>query len=203
LSEGTIGEARAVQGTLARQFLDPDDIRNKPGSGGALYDLGAYVISASNLVFGQAPMRVVAAIDRDPKFGIDRLSTALLDYGGRHATFSVGTQTGPAQSTHQQFSVLGDKGWLRLDFPYAHARPHDCHLFIGDENSMGAFESKTLSFEIVDQYRLQIERFSRVLRGEPAPSWPIEDSRSTLRTIEALFASALEGGWANVQTGTQ
>ena len=92
---GVIGPVRAVHGTLAKQFYDPADIRNNPSAGGgALYDLGAYAISACNLIFKGPPKRVVAAIDRDPGFGTDRLSTALLDYGDRHATFTVGTQAG-------------------------------------------------------------------------------------------------------------
>jgi predicted dehydrogenase len=199
LRDGTIGEPRAVQGTLARQFFDPADIRNNPAAGGgALYDLGSYIISASNLVFGGAPSRVVAAIDRDPVFRTDRLTTALLDYGGRHATFSVGTQSGPAMTTHQQFSVLGERGWLRLDFPYAHSRARACHIFIGDDSSIGSFETSTMSFEIVDQYALQIERFSRVVRGETARSWPLEDALATLRTIEALFESARQETWLAV-----
>ena len=199
LHDRAIGEVRAVQGTMARQFHDPADIRNNPAmGGGALYDLGSYVISATNLVFGGPPLRVTAAIDRDPVFGIDRLTTALLDYGGRHATFTVGTQTGPSDTTHQQFSVLGEKGWFRLDFPYAHARQHECHVLIGDESSLGAFETSSVRFEPVDQYALQLERFSRVVRGEPAPSWPLEDALATLRTIDALFASAQGGGWVTL-----
>jgi predicted dehydrogenase len=199
LRENTIGAARAVQCTLARQFHDPADIRNNPAmGGGALYDLGSYVISASNLAFGGPPTRVVAAIDRDPVFGIDRLSTALLDYGGRHASFTVGTQTGPSDTTHQQFSVLGGKGWFRLDFPYAHVRQRECHILVGDESSLGSFETSTLTFEPVDQYALQIERFSRVVRGHSVRSWPLEDALATLRTIEALFASAREGGWVSL-----
>ena len=91
LAGGAIGAPRAVHGTLARQFLDPNDIRNNPDQGGgALYDLGSYTISACSAALGRAPKRVIAAIDRDPAWKIDRLSTALLDYGDAHATFTVG-----------------------------------------------------------------------------------------------------------------
>jgi predicted dehydrogenase len=196
LADGTIGEVRAMQGTLARQFLDPNDIRNNPAmGGGGLYDIGSYVISACNLVFGGAPHRVVAALDRDPVFGIDRLTTVLLDYGGRHASFTVGTQSGPAMNTHQQFSVLGSRGWLRGDFPYAQAVPHACNVFVGDSSSRASFPTATHRFEPVDSYALQFERFSRVVRGEPAPRWPLEDALVTLRIIEAVFASDGCGGW--------
>lgn len=50
-------------------------------------------------------------------------------------------------------------------------------------------------FEAVDQYLLQVERFSRLVRGEPVPARPMEDALISLETIDALFASAREGGW--------
>jgi predicted dehydrogenase len=200
LDSGAIGTLRAVQCTLAKQFLDPNDIRNNPDQGGgALYDLGSYTVSACSAAFGRAPRRVIAAIDRDPAFGIDRLSTALLDYGDAHASFTVATQGGPSEwAAHQQFSALGSNGWLRCDFPYAQGRPSPCHVYVGDHTSHGAVETATYSFEPVNQYTLQAERFSRYLRGDAVPVWPIEDSLLTLRIIEALFASASDSAWHDV-----
>jgi predicted dehydrogenase len=196
----TIGEVRAAHITLAKRFLDPADVRNDPAAGGgALYDLGSYAISACNMVFKRLPRRVVAALDYDPGFGIDRLSSALLDYGGRHAAFTVGTQAGSdAWGTHQQFSLLGSHGWVRMNFGFAHARPTACELEVGDENSVGAFPTETHHFEPANHYLLQVERFSQRLLGLPVPVWPIEDALHTLRTIEALFASARQGGWQSV-----
>ena len=197
LASGAIGTPRAVQCTMAKQFLDPNDIRNDPDQGGgALYDLGSYTISACTAAFGRAPKRVIAALDRDPAFRTDRLSTALLDYGEQHASFTVGSQTGPsAWASHQQFSVLGSNGWLRCDFPFAHGRPTACHVYVGDHTSHGNVETISHAFEPVNQYTLQVDRFSRFLLGEAVPSWPIEDSLLTLSIIEALFASANSGRW--------
>jgi predicted dehydrogenase len=202
IAAGTIGEVRAVHITLAKQFLDPADVRNDPAAGGgALYDLGSYAISACNLVFRRPPVRVVAALERDPGFGIDRLTSALLDYGDRHAAFTVGTQAGSnAWGTHQQFSVLGSQGWLRMNFGFAHARPTACQMEVGDASSVGSFPTTTYTFEPVNHYELQVERFSRLLLGEAAPSWPIEDALNTLRTIEALFASGKKDGWETLAT---
>ena len=197
LSTGGIGRVTAVHGTLARRFMDPDDTRNDPAAGGGgLYDLGPYAVGACNLVLGRAPRRVVAAIETDPAFGIDRLSTALLDYGDAHASLTVATQSGTSGwGTHQALSILGTEGWLRCDFPYAHARPTRSHVLVGDLESVGSFPTRTLAFEPVDQYVLQVERFSRLVRGEAVRTWPVEDALSTLETIQALFDSARDGSW--------
>jgi predicted dehydrogenase len=203
LAEGAIGDPLAVQCTMAKQFHDPRDIRNDPDKGGGgLYDLGSYAISGCSIVFPRLPQRVVATLDRDPRFRIDRLSTAILDYGGAHASFTVATQAGPsAWASHQQFSVLGSQGWLRCDFPFAHGRPAACRVMLGDAGSHGNVATQEWTFDPVNQYALQTERFSRFLRGEPVPSWPIEDALRTMRIVEALFRSAASGGWQDLAPG--
>ena len=200
LRSGAMGRPLAVQGTIAKQFLDPNDIRNDPArGGGATYDLGTYVIGACNLVFSRAPRRVVAALEHDPEFGIDRLATALLDYGDAHASFTASSQGGTAAwATHQQFSVLGSTGWLRADFPYAQARPTGCSLGLGDTSSVGAFATQVFQFDPVNQYALQVERFSRLISGQPVQAWPIEDALLTLTIIEGLFESARVGAWVEI-----
>ena len=59
-------------------------------------------------------------------------------------------------------------------------------------------ETAAYRFEPVNQYTLQVDRVPQYLRGEPVPSWPIEDSLLTLRIIEALFESARAGQWRDV-----
>jgi predicted dehydrogenase len=200
LDAGTVGEPRSAHLTLAKQFLDPADIRNQPEQGGgALYDLGSYALSALGRVFRRAPRRVVAALDHDPRFGIDRLSSVLLDYGDAHGVLTVSTQAGTAAwGSHQQFSVMGVSGWLRMNFPYAHARPTACDLEVGDADGVGSFPARTFHFEAADHYVLQVERFSRLLLGEAVASYPIEDSLAIATITEAIFASARSGRWQAV-----
>lgn len=197
LAGGALGPVRAVHGMLAKQFFDPQDIRNNPAEGGgAVYDLGSYAVCACNMIFRRPPSRVVAALETDPAFGIDRLSSALLDYGDCHAAFTVATQSGgDGWGSQQQLSILCARGWLRLDFPYSQVRPTACRLELGDSSGVGAFPTATFDFEAVNQFTLQGERFSRLLLGDAVPAWPIEESRDALRIIEGIFASARSGGW--------
>ena len=171
IASDAIGPVRAAHAVLAKQFLDPADVRNNPAAGGgALYDLGSYAINALNLVCGRPPIRVAGVLERDARFGIDRLTSALLDYGDAHASLTVATQAGPAAwATHQQLTVLGARGWLRLNFPFAQARPIACRIELGDERSVGAVPSVVYEFEPANQYALQVERFSRRVLGAAVP----------------------------------
>jgi predicted dehydrogenase len=197
IAAGAIGPVRAAHAVLAKQFLDPADVRNNPAAGGgALYDLGSYAINALNLICGRAPIRVAAVAEHDPRFHIDRLTSALLDYGDAHASLTVASQAGPsAWATHQHLTVLGACGWLRMNFPFAQARPIACRIEVGDEQSVGAVPTTVHEFAPANQYALQVERFSRRVLGATVPAWPIEDALATLRTIEAVFAAARDGSW--------
>jgi len=73
--------------------------------------------------------------------------------------------------------------------------PLECHVFIGDATSIGGFETSSISFEPVNQYTLQGERFSRYLLGDDVPVWPIETAATTMNIITGLFTSAATGQW--------
>ena len=76
----------------------------------ALYDIGCYPIVAGRFFFEAEPRRAIALVDRDPAFGTDRLTSALLDFGsGRHLDFTVSTQCVPYQRTQ----LCGSQGTHR------------------------------------------------------------------------------------------
>src|SRR2546421_5052665 len=73
---GTIGELRFIQVPFSYFNDDPANIRNRADiGGGALYDIGCYAVVAGRRVFEAEPQRVVARIERDPRFGTDRASS--------------------------------------------------------------------------------------------------------------------------------
>lgn len=202
LASDLLGPVRAAHGIMAKQFFNPQDIRNNPGAGGGgLYDLGSYLISACNMLFKRAPARVVAALEIDPAFRIDRLSSALFDYGDAHAAFTVATQSGgDGWGSQQHLAVLFARGWLRFNFPYSQVRPTACMIELGDASGVGAFPTQTFAFDAASQFVIQAERFSRLLLGDAVQPWPIEEAVDALQTIEALFASARSGSWQALPT---
>ena len=50
----------------------------------------------------------------------------------------------------------------------------------------------------VNQYTLQGERFSRLVRGEPTTERPLELAYAGMRVLDAIRRSHESGGWEDV-----
>jgi predicted dehydrogenase len=85
-----------------------------------------------------------------------------------------------------------------MDFPFAHSVPTACHLFIGGAGSIGSKPTREIAFPAVNQYALQAERFSRLVRGEKAQQFPIELAIANMRVLDALRRSAESRTWEDV-----
>jgi len=193
LTSGEVAQLCAVRDRTGRHIEEAFAFRNHPQWEKLEEILATNAIGTVRAVHGTLAKQFFDPAD------IDRLTSALLDYGDRHATFTVASQSGPAAwATHQHLSVLGASGWLRFNFPLAHAHPTACSIELGDATSVGSLPTATFRFEPVNQYAGQVDRFSRLLLGHDVPSWPIEDALGTLRTIEALFESARSGAWQSL-----
>ena len=70
VASGRIGRLQAVDSWFSYFNDDPANIRNiREAGGGALYDIGCYSVNLSRMLFGGEPVRVQAAIVRDPDLG--------------------------------------------------------------------------------------------------------------------------------------
>jgi predicted dehydrogenase len=190
--DGSIGETRAIQTFFSYRLLDPDNVRNRPPGGGGIYDIGCYAILTARYIFGAEPTRVVATIDWDPKFKTDRLASALLEFpGGRHLTFSVGTQL----SAHQRVTIVGDQGRIEVMIPFNAPidRPTEIAIDPGADLLGGGRRVETLP--VCDQYTLQGDAFSSAIVDEAKLEFPIEDAIANMAVIDALFRSAKSGSW--------
>ncbi|WP_437968051.1 Gfo/Idh/MocA family oxidoreductase [Sorangium sp. So ce260] len=192
---GEIGDLVSVQAAFSYFNRDAANIRNrKEVGGGALYDIGCYVVNTSRFLFGREPARAMALIERDPDFGTDRLTSGLLDYGGAHLTFTCSTQA----AAYQRFNAFGTKGRIEIEIPFNAPADQPCKIFLDDGSTLNCSSAKVTSFPVVDQYHLQSEAFSRAIRtGGPVEN-PIEVAVGNMRVIDALFRSAESGRWEKI-----
>jgi len=196
IAQGLIGTPRVVQMMFSFFNEDPDNIRNNATiGGGALYDIGCYPVTAGRFFFEAEPKRGIALLERDPRFGTDRLASALLDFGaGRHLDFTVSTQCAP----YQRLQILGSKGRIEIQVPVNAPPGAQTRLFIDDGAVPDGSAIRTETFNAIDQYRLQAEVFSRAIRGEIQLPYGVEDAIHGMRALDALYRSERSGRWEDV-----
>jgi predicted dehydrogenase len=195
LRSGRIGELRAVTAFFSYFNTDPTNIRNMVETGGgALYDIGCYCIQSARTGFGTQPTRVVGLIERDPALGTDRLTSALMEFPGGHATFTCSTQTIPYQRVH----FVGTKGRIEIEIPFNAPKDRPTRLFIDETGDIFGAGVVTEEFPTADQYTMQGDAFSKaILEGGEVPV-TLEDGIANMAVIEAIFRSAESGGWTLV-----
>jgi predicted dehydrogenase len=185
---GQIGQLRAIQVFFTFYNDDPHNIRNNPlTGGGALMDIGCYATSLSRWLFNAEPRRVFGLLVNDPRFGVDRLASAILDFGVGDATFTCSTHVAPFQRAH----VAGTDGHIELSqaaFNPPNDRPCVIRLTRG-----GKMEQ--LKVEVCDQYGIMADRFAEaILNCAPVPV-PLEDAVRNMEVIDAIVASGCSGSW--------
>lgn len=192
IKQGRIGELRAVTGTFSYFNRDPHNIRNAPAyGGGALMDIGCYMVTMSRYLFQDEPRRVVALVERDPDMHVDRLTSGMMDFAGGQASFTCSTQ----MVADQRVQIFGTRGRIEVEIPFNAPPDRSCRIFVDDGSSLCGANVETIEFPIVDQYTIQGDLFSRGVReGTPSP-FPLEDAVKNMAIIDALFRSAEIGQW--------
>ena len=167
----------------------------RDSGGGGLYDIGSYCIALTRFVFDQPPLQVTTTMDVDSSFGVDRLSSAILDFGeGRHSTLICGTQ----MARHQGFVIVGTKNWIRINCPFAMPDDWKATIDIGENTFPGASVAKSEIFPESDQYLLQSQNFAAKIRNEKKEDYPLEDALENMKVIDALFRAAQTAKWEPV-----
>ena len=186
--DGRIGELRAIQARFMYNNLDPANIRNVAAfGGGAVMDIGCYPINVARWFFGGEPTGVWATVQRDPTFGTDALTSAVLDFDGRQASFVCSTQLEDDQRVH----LLGTKGRLEVEIPFNIPPDRPTRVVLASGGTPPVSPELTV-FELppCDQYTVQGDAFSQaVAEGLPAPT-PVDDALGNMAVIERILATA-------------
>ena len=186
VQSGAIGELRAVQSFFSFFNDDPGNIRNSAEyGGGALMDVGCYCVSLARFLFDAEPERVESVMDVDPEFGVDRLTSALLDFGeGRTSTFTCATQL----ARHQRVHAVGTEGAIEIEIPFNAPPDQACRIFHHHDG-----ETDEIMLNARDQYTVQGDLFSRAILEDTAVPTPLDDAVANMRAIDAVRAAAQAG----------
>ncbi len=177
VDDGVIGEVRAVQADLGvvREFDPADRLFAKELAGGALLDLGVYVVSFAQWLLG-SPERVVACGGLGPT-GVELDADLLLGYpGGRSALLTTSLHTPMPGSAR----VLGSAGWIDV-LPRFH-HPTDVVLHVP-----GAEPVPVNAKPQGGGYAHELIEVTACLRAglTESPVMPLADTLAVQRVLEA------------------
>jgi Predicted dehydrogenases and related proteins len=189
---GRLGDLRLIVGHFSYYRRDPNDVRSRvEWGGGALLDIGCYPITLSRWLFGAEPEAVVGQAERDPEFGVDRLTSALLRFPDGQASFTCAGQLVPYQRMH----IFGTAGRIEVEIPFNAPPDRPCRIFVDDGRLLADASAETIEFATVDQYTVQAERFSDAVRGVGSVPVSLEDAIANMAVIDAIFRSDKTHRW--------
>ncbi len=193
IEDGVLGTVKSVQSNFTFFNDDPDNVRNQPGiGGGSLMDVGCYCISLARTLFGREPARVVAQMDMDERFQVDRHTSGIMDFQPGLSTFYSSTQSAPSQWVH----IIGELATLTMDAPF-YEGPSAGSLVLkqGDQEHIIPVESANHFVEEVNAFA------QAALNGDQSPR-PLTDALANMRVIDAMMESAKTSTWTDVSIQT-
>ena len=196
IRSGRIGTLKSIGGFFTYFNPDPANIRNKlQFGGGALMDIGCYPITISRFIYDAEPRRVLGVIERDPVFGTDSLTTAVLDFPNGHSTFTCSTQLAP----YQRMIFMGTEGRIEVLIPFNAPNDRPTEIIVDSGEDLTGASAETISIPVCDQYEIQGTLFSRAIREGGEQPIPLEDAIGNMTVIDAVFRSATTGNWEEIK----
>jgi predicted dehydrogenase len=192
IEAGTIGKVRSVIGYFSYFNRDPKNIRNILAyGGGALMDIGCYLVYTSRLVFATEPSRVCGLIEFDKDTGTDIVTSAMLDFPNGQSIFTCSTQVVPYQRVH----IVGTERRIEIEIPFNAPPDKPCRIFVDNGTDFSGRSAEILQFDVCDQYTIQGDAFSKSIRDGAELPVSLDGSIRNMAVIEAIVRSAKSGQW--------
>jgi len=192
---GALGKVASYTGHFSYFNDATDNIRNIAHmGGGALMDIGCYLLTTSRMIFGEEPRRVLGLVQRDPRFDVDVLTSMVLDYPSGQAVGTCSTQ----MLYHQRVQVFGTEGRMEIEIPFNAPDDRPCRLWLDNEGDLRGAGIETIEIDPCNQYRIQGDEFSRAVLEDTDVPYPLEMSLRNMKLIDAIFRSAESGAWEAV-----
>ncbi len=192
IRHGVLGELRSIVGAFSYFNRDPKNVRNvAEWGGGGLMDVGCYPIMTSRWMFRAEPLCVSGIAEKDPEFGVDRLTSAMMEFPSGQAVFTCSTQMVP----YQRMQFLGTTGRIEIEIPFNAPPDRPMTIFIDDGRDVFGGGIRMETILVCDQYTVQGDAFSMAIREGSEVPVPLEDAIANMAVIEAVFRAGESGHW--------
>lgn len=183
ISSEKLGHIHHVRSSFHFTMPSGPNIRmNVANGGGAIWDLGCYIIDLSNFIFSRKPKSVAASASYTQ--GIDTIFSGFLNYGdGETASFDCSFQG----ARRDFLEIVGSHGTLMLERPFK-GGPKETIKILSTEGI-----EELVVEDLVNPYLKEFENFYRSTLKQTTPVVSLQESLSTVKTIEALITAAKTG----------
>jgi xylose dehydrogenase (NAD/NADP) len=188
VESGSLGTPKFIRGSFSFVLSDQGNVRLKPEyGGGSIWDIGCYPISYARSVLGQEPLEVfgwqVTGLT-----GIDETFVGQMRFDGN---ILMQFDSSFAIPFHAFMEIVGSEGTLSIPHPF---KPET------DEKIYLTRDGKTETIKIKGQelYLGEVEDMADAILLGKEPRISLDDSRSNVKTINALLESAQTGRALNI-----
>jgi predicted dehydrogenase len=186
VQSGAIGQVDHVDAAFSYDNRsDPDNIRNRPETGGgSIPDIGVYTFGSTRFVTGAEPVRIAARVRREN--GVDVWTHVTGDMEGKGGRFTYSSITSMRLFPRQEVTFQGTKGMIKVaNGPFnagLHAEAQVTMWRAGEPDQQWRFPGAR-------QYRNQVEAFGRKIRQGGDYPWTLEDAKGTQAMIDMVWAN--------------
>jgi predicted dehydrogenase len=200
VSEGAIGDLRAMRGIFSFSLEREGDIRLDPAlGGGSLWDLGSYTVCFMRTMMNANPVEVQGWQVTGPT-GVDLTFVGQL----RFPSGAIGQLFSSIQAvTRTEADLIGSRGIIHLDLPWITKIGVSANVTVERDSTAqqrGTFgdnppeqKPETLAYENVNAYQDMLDSMVSSILDGTEPVITLEDSRDNAAAVEALYRSAREG----------
>jgi predicted dehydrogenase len=184
--EGAVGPLAAIQSTFTFRLRRGDDIRlQKELAGGALMDVGCYCVNVSRTLASAEPVEAQAFANWGETDVDSQMAGTLRFESGLLARFDCALTL----ERRECYVASGPEGHISVNAAFV---PGEGETAIEEHRGRGG-----RSIHVVpgaDEYRLMVEHFAEAVLERREVRYPASEAAANLRTIEALYRSARNGG---------
>ena len=190
LESGEIGRLRHLQGSFSFPLGPPPNVRwERELGGGALYDIGSYLVNACRWLAGE-PTRVVAQARM--RHGVDSDGSMLLEFASSDGPISAELAYGFESAESQKVELIGTTGSLVIPKPFTAWHAETISVWLSRHPADPGEPIPTAS---ADPYREMVAAFTARVAGGPALVTGAEDAVLGLRVLDAARRSLNSHHW--------
>jgi len=182
IQSGELGRLRHIEAWMCAPIPNKKDIRYQSHlAGGAMMDMGCYVVHLARMLSGEEPeVRSAVAKLRSPD--VDRAMSADLQFPSGHSA-SVHCSMWSSSVLHIAVRVIGEKGEMKAFNPFA-------PQFLSRLTVRSGGTRRREQTARRATYAFQLDAFcDAVLRGQPVLT-PPSDALANMRVVDAVYRAS-------------